>query len=384
MRKHTKYTIAFIGITFIGLMFSACGKKESQVVEKSYRPVRYVQVDEQNVSKSFTFSGVSQSEIEENLSFKVSGTISKMAVKVGDKVRKGQLLVRIDPSDYAVTLNQAQASQESVEAQVKSAEASYIASKSAYNRAQKLYETKSISLSDFEQAKAQYEASISTFEAAKSQASAAKSQTQAANNQVNYTQLRATINGVVSAVHINENEIASPGKPIVTLSSSEKLQVEVGVPENSIRYVEKGQAVQIVFSSLKDTIFSGQVQEVGYAAQGATYPVTVLLKEQNPMIRPDMPADVTFIQKTKNGVSQQKIKLPTSSVGEDAQGNFVYTLEKTEKEGIYVAKKTSVQVGPITESGFELLKGVPQGALIASAGLNMLRDGAEVKLYTND
>jgi RND family efflux transporter MFP subunit len=360
----------FYTLILAGLFLTSCGSDEKATTEPRYRPVKYITLNAEKLGETFSFSGVSQSESQENLSFKVGGTVESIPVKVGSVVQKGDLLIRLDATDYQVALNQARAAE-------KSAKSNFVASKSGYERALKLYETKSISLNDFEKAKAQYEAAKSNFEAA-------QSQTEAAQNQVNYSTLRATFDGIISAVDINENEVVSPGRPVVTLSSSDQIQIEVGLPENAIAWVSKGQKVDIVFSSIKSEKFVGTVEEVGFTATGATYPVTVLLDDPSPLIRPDMPAEVTFTKTDLDSQKKPKTILPSTSVGEDADGNFVYVLEKTDQEGIYTTVKTPVKVGVMNEVGFELLTDIPNGALVASAGLNMLREGALVKLYEQE
>lgn len=360
----------FFTLILAGLFLSSCGSDEKKTSEPRYRPVKYITLNAEKIGETFSFSGVSQSESQENLSFKVGGTVESIPVKVGSVVKKGDLLIRLDATDYQVGLNQAKAAE-------KSAKSNFIASKSGYERALKLYETKSISLNDFEKAKAQFEAAKSNFEAA-------QSQTQAAQNQVNYSTLRATFDGIVSEVNINQNEVVSPGHPVITLSSSDQIQIEVGIPENAIAWVSKGQKVDIVFSSMKSEKFIGTVEEVGFTATGATYPVTVLLDEKSPRIRPDMPAEVTFTKTELDSNKKPKTILPSTSVGEDANGNFVYILEATEQKGVYTAVKKPVEIGVMNESGFELLSDIPSRALVASAGLNMLREGALVKLYEKE
>ena len=89
-----------------------------------------------------TFSGTAQSEKEAQLSFRVNGAISRLPIKVGDRVRRGQLIATIDATDYNVQHEQAKANLKSAETQIKSAEAQLLNAQSSYQRIEKLYENK--------------------------------------------------------------------------------------------------------------------------------------------------------------------------------------------------------------------------------------------------
>lgn len=382
--------IEFLLIAIIFL--SMCTQKEEEKMVRT-RPVKHMVVQKSGVNDRHTFSGSAQSKEEAKLSFRVAGTISNIRVKVGDLIKKGQIIARIEPTDYKVSLQQAlaqergaQATEHSSETQIKSAEANFIAVRSAYQRVTKLYENNSVSLSEFEQTKANYEAALANYEAAKSQYEAAKYNTtasqgskNAAQNQVDYTRLIAPFNGVISQQLVEENELVNSGTPIVTLSSLGKPEVVVGVPEVLISKVKKGMKTFVSFSTLPGRSFEASVIEVGYSpGSGSTYPVTTNLLSTDAAIRPGMPASVTFDFKLPTELSQ-KLLVPAASVGEDSDGRFVFKLERTEN-GRAIARRQSVKVGKLRNQGFEIIQGLKEGDIIAAAGLNILLDGDEVRL----
>jgi len=260
------------------LLFCMCSPKEEKDTVR-IRPVKHITLSKTSVSHQHTFTGTAQSKEQANLSFRVAGTVNKINVKVGDLVKRGQLIASLEPTDYQVSLQQAQAqergaeaSEESSETQIKSAEANFIASKSAYQRVTKLYENNSVSLSEFEQSKANFEAALAQFDAAKSQYEAAKFSTNAskgsvnaAQNQVKYTRITAPFSGVISQQLIEENELVNSGTPVVTISSLGKPEVTVGVPEILISEVEKGMIAQVAFSTIPDKTFDARVIEVGFS-----------------------------------------------------------------------------------------------------------------------
>lgn len=386
MKMSLKYLL------FISILFSMCRTQEEEKIVRT-RPVKHMTIQKSGVTDSHTFSGSAQSKEEANLSFKVAGTVSTINVKVGDLIKRGQNIAIIEPTDYEVSLQQAEAQQRGAEAneqssqtQIKSAEASYIAAKSSYQRITKLYENNSVSLSDFEQAKANYEAASAQYEAAKSQFEAAKYNTSAskggkaaAQNQVSYTRLNAPFSGVISQQLVEENELVGSGTPIVTLSSLGKPQVVVGVPEILISKVVEGMNTTVSFSTLPGKTFKAKVIEVGYSpGSGSTYQVTTDLLDSDSGIRPGMPANVTFEFELPTDQAQ-KILVPAAAVGEDTEGRFVFKLDKT-GEGKAIARRQSIAVGKLRNQGFEIISGLSDGDIIAAAGLNILLDGDEVRL----
>jgi len=377
-------------------LFWGCGETEQQITTPSIRPVKYVKLADSDQSHQHFYTGLSKARTESALSFRVGGTITKRFVEVGDRVKKGQLLATLDPTDYNINYNQSLASVKSSEAQIRtseaqleSAKASYISAESNYKRFQNLYETNSVSLSDFEQAKANYEASKANYEAAKSQVVAAKaganscqSVALSAANQISYTRLTTPFAGIISAVQAEQNEAVGQGTPIMIINSDGNPKVEVGVPENMISQVRENAEVEVNFTSISNKTYKGIVTEVGYSPSGSTYPVTIELNNGDEKIRPGMPCDVRLDFHEEKKGKQSIMRIPSSAAGSDKDGSFVYVLTPS-NDNIYQAKRTNVKLGELTDAGFEVLSGLSAGQYVAAAGLNNLRDGMEVRLFSD-
>jgi len=390
------------------IFLTACGgNKEEKTIEKSIRPVRYAQIGMSSDADVHTFSGTAQASEVTNLSFRVSGNIKGLKVKLGDRVRRGQLIATIDPADLNIQVEQAIAQGKgseaqlktsetqikSAETQVKTSETQLITTRSNYERVEQLYENNSVPLSEYEQARANYETAKSQYEAAlaskdaalagleasQTQVTTAEKQVQTARNQVNYTRLTAPFSGVITAVNVEANELVSAGNPIAVLSAEKEPEVNVGVPEIFISKIKKNQKVNLDFSVLPDRTFGGAVEEVAYAAGAApTYPVIVRIKNPSKEIRPGMAANVHFDFSEKTSTPQEMLVAPVASVGEGTDGNFVFVLQKDGNN--YRAKKQKVTIGKLMDKGFEIQSGLTSGNLVATAGLNSLLDGMEVKL----
>ncbi|MEL7250118.1 MAG: efflux RND transporter periplasmic adaptor subunit [Bacteroidota bacterium] len=361
------------------LVLSACGGGEEADTsgEVSLRPVRYQTIGFAQNGAQHTYSGVAQADQLSKLSFRVGGTIRSVNVKLGDRVRRGQLIATIDPIDYSIQADQASASEKGAEANLQSAETQLINARSNYYRIEKLYENNSVPLNDFEQAKSAYESAQSSYEAAQTQVTSAQKQSQSARNQVSYTRLTAPFNGVITAINAEVNELTGSGTPIAELSSEAKPEVRVGIPENFISGIKAGQKVGIRFSVLPGEVFTGTVSEVSYAAGSSpTYPAIIQIDNASSNIRPGMAATVAF---GSNGDAPAALVCPVKALARDMEGNFVYVLEKASDEA-YVAKRQTVEVGEMLTDGFIIKEGLAEGQIVATAGLKSILDGMQVKL----
>ncbi len=378
------------------LFFLSCKEKSVETIKK-IRPIKYSKVVQSSGLETHSFSGVAKAQNETNLSFKVAGTLSAVKVELGDRVRKGQLIATIDPADYNISTNQARSQKEgslanvqSAEANAKAAQTQLINAQATYDRVASLYENNSVSLSDYQNAKAgldaakaQYDAANSQIKAATTQVNSADQQIKAATNQVNYTRLVSPMNGVITAVQVESNEIVNSGKVIVTVSSLGRPEVEVGVPEVFINRIKKGQKVNITFSTSPGQIFEGTVDQVAYASGNSpTYPVIVDLNKEAEQIRPGMAANATFVFSNGKQNGKSKMVVPIAAVGKDNSGNFVFILNK-KSDGVYVAEKKIITIGELMPDGFELISGLKGGEILATAGLKSLMTGSEVKLLND-
>ena len=362
MPNHCKYLLF---VLLAALLLPACGSDE-QVEEEVARPVKYREVKLLKDTQTRAFSGTAQSSSEANLSFRTSGILTTLAVKVGDRVQSGELIAALDTKDTELAVQQARASLENSKVQHNNA-------LSTLERVRELYEVGNASLSEYEQAKAQAANSESQLEASQKNLELKQSQ-------FSYHTISAPTAGVISQVMAEVNEVIQAGSPIVTLNSGEGIEIEVGIPEAYIARIEQRERVTINFSSLADTTFEGTITEVSITAgESGTYPVTISVDDASPKIRSGMAAAVAF-SFTKKGQKNQLV-VPMEAV--DRQGDSSYVFVLTQSQNAYEANKTNVELGPLTKSGFVVKSGVKAGDLVASAGISSLYDGRKVKLLNN-
>ena len=356
-------TIRFSILLAIGLLFS-CGE-EKKAPKKFVRPVKYKELGYLGGEKIRTFSGTAQTDKIIGLSFRSSGIITTFDVKLGQKVKKGELLSRLDNVQARLNYENAVASKNSAESQMNTA-------KLSLNRTRSLFEKGSASLSDFEAAKNSFNTAKESYES--SERSVAIQQ-----EQIRYGYLYAPEDGIIAAVNAEIDENVSAGQNIATLNAGSDMEIALGVPESVINGVKKGNTVMVSFSSLPGTDFEGRISEVAPAvdANSATYPVVIRVIDPTEDIKSGMAANVTFdFSENKSGPAI--LVVPANAVGEDSDGRFVFSIVE-EGETIKV-KKQPIQIGNLTVDGFEVKSGLSAGQKIATAGLQTLLDGQEVKL----
>ncbi|MFT4684564.1 MAG: multidrug efflux system membrane fusion protein [Flavobacteriales bacterium] len=362
MKQFTK----IVALIFFFVMLMSCGEEKKED-KKELRPIQYQQVGFFDGNKIRTFSGAARTDKIIKLSFRSSGIITKFNIKIGQKVRKGQQLAKLDNVQSRLNYQSALSS-------LNSAESAMNTAKLSLDRARKLFEKGSTALSNFEAAKNQYTTAKNSY-------SSAKQTVALQNEQIQYGYLRAPENGIISVVEAEIDENVSPGQIIATLNSGTDMEIALGLPESVINNVKQNMLVDVAFASLEGKTFKGKVTEVSPALDPntATYPVRIVVTNPSDEIKSGMAANVTFdFIDGKSKIRKQELVVPANAVGEDSSGRFVFIVEGEGKTGR--VKKQNVTLGDITAEGFEIKSGLTLGQKIATAGLQTLLDGQEVKL----
>ena len=342
----------------------ACGEPPPPA-EPVIRPVRYVIAQATGGLRTRTFSGVARAGMESSLSFRVAGTIARLDVGVGDRIRSGAPIAALDPVDYELQVREAEASLRQAEARAGNAEADL-------RRVRSLYENDNASRTDLD-------AATAAADSAAAQVESVAQRLDLVRRQVDYTHLTAPVAGAIANVLAEVNENVSPGQPVVVLASGSSPEVGFAVPEALIREVREGMPVTVGFDAIPGVRFEGVVTEVGVAttATGTTFPVTVRLGADASEIRSGMAAVVDMV--LGDADAPDRFILPGHAVGEDRGGRFVFVAEPT-ADDLAVVRRRPVTVGAFAVGGLDVLDGVAEGDRVVVAGVNRLQDGDEVRL----
>jgi multidrug efflux system membrane fusion protein len=341
-------TLFVVGIT-------GCEKKEESPPKEVVRPVKIVTVAGSSTNIPLTFPGKTRANKRVDLSFKVPGPIVELPVDEGQEIKKGQLIARILPRDFKISLDAAKAEAVNADRQ--------------YERYKELYVRKQVSKADFDRFKASRDVATAQLEDAK--------------NALKDTYLKAPFDGIVAKRHVQNFEEVQAKQPIVFFQDNSKIEILVDAPEALIVNLKKKENIDATatFAAAPGKTFPLTLKEYSTEAdpQTQTYQVVLLMDQPEGInILPGMTATVTG----KHGAVENlpaRIVIPAIAVMEDPQENaFVWVLKKEEM----TVHKTEVTVGEMTGSkNILILKGLTGGEQIVTSGLTKLREGMKVSIW---
>ena len=345
------------------LLMAGC--EESAVEEIALRPVKTQTVYSGQASiRDRVFSGTAQAAEEATLSFRVSGTVNTVAIRVGDRIATGDLIAELDAEPYQVELDQARAAQAQANANRRSMEAEYQRTRQLFTNDNASRNELDTALANAESAKADYEAQTQSV--------------RLANLNLGYTRLTAEADCSVARVLIDANENVSSGQSVADVSCGETWEILIAVPESLIAAFSDGMRGDVVFSAFRNQTYIGSVTEVGIATgDGTTFPVTLTLESTPENIRSNLAAEVTFSFEDQKP-SGETIYVPAVAVGQDELGTFVYVLEATEESGVGLLERRGVETGELNQLGLEVLNGLTDGDRVVIAGRATARAGMRV------
>jgi len=269
--------------------------------------VQIARVRVEDITSRVRAPGKIEPRTQVKISADVMGKIVRLNVKEGDPVKRGQLMLQLDDTQYRTTLRQAQAALSSARARNKEAQNALKVSNSTFERQKALYEQKLLSPAEWDQATQSHEAAQSMALTAAQEISRSEAAVAAAADNLRKTRFEAPIDGVVSALNVEAGEIVimgtmnNPGTQILSVSDMSRMLVRADVDETDVVDIVLGQKAKITVDAMPDTSFAGTVVEIGNTAkrsqtaavEGQTnFEVKVVFDQTVPEVRPGMTADV--------------------------------------------------------------------------------------------
>ncbi|WP_341214559.1 efflux RND transporter periplasmic adaptor subunit [uncultured Wocania sp.] len=307
------YTILTLSVT---LLLASCGRDDKKPVadNASEIKVQVSKVSESNNNPFLSVSGKIQSVNSADLSTRMMGYVNKVNVNVGDKVKKGQLLVAINNADL-------QAKSAQVNAGITEATVAFNNAQKDYNRFQNLFADNSASQKELDDMTARYEM-------AKARLESAKQMKNEVNSQYAYTNITAPFSGVITAKTVEEGGMANPGQPLLSIESLGDFEVMAMVPETEISQIKQGVEVDILVKSINKTL-KGNVAEISTSAKntGGQYLVKIALNRTDANILSGMFASVQFPVEKKT--TTEMILIPKNVIINNGQLSGVYTVSES-------------------------------------------------------
>jgi len=409
MSKRNKVLLGAGAVVLIaGLVVISAGARRDRGQE-----VRFEKVSRRDLVAAVTASGKIQPKKKVDISADITGRITRIAVREGDLVTKGQFLLQIDPTIYQANLQQAQATMASSQAAAVQAKANQDQAERALRRTKEL-RTQSpnlISEEQLEQAQTAFDIAEANLTAAQHQVEQARAAVQSARDNLRKTTLIAPMSGRVTRLPVEEGEVAVPSTfskdvgLLMTISDLSVIQAEVKVDETDVVRVHLGDSVEVSIDAFPDTTFTGHVTKVSNssvltATQSATgqsdravdYEVEVTLNRPPTDIRPDLSATARSV----TDMRQQVLSIPIIALTvrenkpvstENRPVDTTAAQKKKDTEGVFVVKDgvatfRPVKVGIAGDEYFEVSDGVKDGETIVAGpyqAIRDLKDGAHVR-----
>lgn len=211
--------------------------------------------------------------LQVHISPEVSGEITELAVKEGQKVKKGQLLLKIKPDVYEAAVNQAKANYESSVATKATADASLEKAEADFHRNQNLFDRKLISESDYIGFKVAREQAQAQLDSAVDQVAVAKANVDSAEDSLNKTTIVSPLDGTISQLNSQLGErvlgtVQNAGTDIMIIADLNAMEARVDVGERDVVLIKPGQTAKLEVDSYTDRKFTGVVTDIADSSEG--------------------------------------------------------------------------------------------------------------------
>ncbi|HEY9082660.1 MAG TPA: efflux RND transporter periplasmic adaptor subunit [Vicingaceae bacterium] len=277
-----------------------------------------------------------------------AGVLTKVFVKEGQFVNKGEVLAKIDDGG----LNQ----------QLSQMETQLALAKTTFERQERLWKDKIGSEIQFLQAKANYE----TQQKAVSQM----------KEQLAKTTITAPFSGVIDDVMSEQGQVVSPGmNQLFRIINLNDMFIEAEIPENYITNIKTGSQVNVYFPVLNDTVTSTIRQVSNYInPNNRTFKIEIAITNENKMVKPNM----TALLSINNYVNDSALVLPQAIISENAEGEkYVYAVKKGKKNRNY-AEKRVIKIGKTQNGVAEITEGIANGDIIIEEGARIVKEDEQV------
>jgi RND family efflux transporter MFP subunit len=337
---------------------TAC--QEEVKSEQIIRPVKAVVVHQEPGEIVKSFSGDVRPKTESALGFRVPGKIIERLVDLGDTVKAGQIIAKLDDTDLVLSENSARAA-------VLSAKTRLAVAKDALARAEKLRPKGYTPEAVVDQRQLEVDAAQASLEAAEVQA-------RQAGNATRYAILQADKPGIVTAVQAEAGQVVAAGAPVVLVSQTGEKEVALSIPEQDVIQLAIGQEAALSLWADDAITANGRISEIaGQADAGSrTYAVRVAISDPPAAMRLGMTATATLRLQSQ----QPYLPVPLSALTEVDGHTGVYVADRASSK---VAARP-VETGGVAADAVKVVSGLKPGDVVVTGGVQFLKDGMLVKL----
>ena len=377
-------------------------------------PVQAEEVVGRDITMVISASGSIRPKRKVDISASNIGKVTKVAVKEGEYVEKGQFLLQIDPVELESTVARIEAMHEAAKANERQAAAQAAQAKSDYERAKTLLEGGYRTTQEVDAAKTNYDVAAARLEAVIQDIAQYRANLESARHSLKEVTIIAPMSGIVTRRNAEEGEIAimgtlnNLGTVLLTIADLSTIETEIEVDETEVTHMKLGDKAKVTLDAFSDTSFTGEVTEIGNSPivsgasatqQGVDFKVVITILDTIPKVRPGLSADAEITVAEAKGTPAIPIQSLTARRKRDLKGykaaadstNADTTKTgtgETEVEGVFVVKDGKalfrpVKVGISSQKYFQVVSGLEPGEKVVSGNFKAIRelkDGQRVKI----
>ena len=416
MKRRTKIVLGIgtlVVVTSVGIASVVGGSDDAT-------GVRVAAVETRDLESMVRASGWIQPRVAVDVQSDIMGRVTALYVKEGDPVERGEVLLRIDPTQYEAAVAQARASVSQALANEARARASMLQAQQELRRTETMLARDStlISPRQYEDARTQAEVQEALFEAAEHGVEVSRAALREAEDRLAKSVIRAPIDGVVTRLNIEEGETAivgtmnNPGSLLLTVSDLSVMEAVVRVDETDVPGIELGDSTVLNIDAFRRQHFTGRVTEISHSSvvdpntrgmsqqtQAVDFEVVITLDSPPPSIRPDLSATAEIITEQR----PQSLAIPIialtvrerddleameSELSEAQAAAESLTADDEDVEGVFTLRDgaahfVTVEVGITGREHFEVLSGLAEGDTVIAGpyeAVRRLNDGDPVRV----
>lgn len=360
--------------------------------------VRIEEVESHDLVAIVTASGRIEPQLSVDIASDITGRIINLPVDEGDIVKRGQLLLRIDPTQFEAAMQRAEALLSAAKASELQAIVNRNQARRQLDRSLALRATDSnmVTEVELEIAQTNYDVATAIAEAQSHQVAQSEASLREAQEQLAKTTLLAPMDGKITRLAVEEGEVALASTYsretglLMTVSDLSVIQVNVRVDETDVVRLTTGDSAEITIDAFPDTTFSGRVTKISQSAIRVTaggsgdravdYEVEITLDNPPPGVLPDLSATAKVVTDTRlDAMSIPIIALTVREHQPISTEDMPRDTAKTEMEGVFVvldgiAYFRPVKVGIAGEEHFEVIEGLALGDSIVAGPYQTIRD----------
>jgi membrane fusion protein, multidrug efflux system len=356
--SHWRARSYLTAISIVALIASGC-EREAKVEAAPPRPVRAIVVEKTELGRSVSLTGQILAEKEISLAFRIGGRILSRTVDTGDPVAPDQVVAKLDPQNELNALRSARAA-------LTAAEGRLVQESAQFDRQQHLLDRGFTTRVLFDQAQ-------QAFTTAQAQVDDAKAQLEIAEDRVSYTELKAGVNGTITARRAEAGEVVQAGQPVFQVARDTGWDAVFDVPAQIIRSAPADATITLALTDDPSVTANGRVRQVDPQADPVTRTFKVRVSVNDPPAAMRLGATVTGRMEMDSG---KGFAVPAGALT---------SVERNPAVWIVDPKDLTVKLQPVEILRYDpgtvvLASGLEGGELVVTAGVQALHPGQKVRL----